>query len=159
MDQECGKLSIMPDNRDQTLIRAASTADAERMAQLCQQLGYPASQEQVARRLDQIQREEGHAVYVAQRADGHVIGWVHVCRRHLVLAEPQAEIEGLVVDEGYRHGGVGRSLMEQTERWASAQGCAAVSLRSNVIRESAHAFYERIGYRHVKTQRAFRKCL
>ena len=32
-------------------------------------------------------------------------------------------------------------------------------LRSNVIRERAHAFYERHGYTHVKTQKAFRKQL
>jgi N-acetylglutamate synthase-like GNAT family acetyltransferase len=159
MDQECGKLSIVPNDQNQTLIRSARPADAGRMARLCQQLGYPASQEQVARRLAQIEREKRHAVYVAERADGHVIGWVHVCVRHLVLADPQAEIEGLVVDEGYRHGGVGRSLMERAERWARAQGCAAVFLRSNVVREAAHVFYERIGYRHVKTQRAFRRRL
>jgi hypothetical protein len=34
-----------------------------------------------------------------------------------------------------------------------------MSVRSNVIRERAHAFYERHGYIHFKTQKAFRKPL
>ena len=124
---------------------------------LCQQLGYSASQEQVQRRLNQIQPEDGNAVYVAERSDGRVIGWVQVRVRQLVVADQQAEIEGLVVDEGYRRCGVGRLLMERAERWARAKGCGVVHLRSNVVRKEAHSFYEGIGYSNVKTQWTFRK--
>ena len=34
-----------------------------------------------------------------------------------------------------------------------------MSVRSNVIRERAHQFYERTGYEHYKTQKSFRKPL
>jgi hypothetical protein len=34
-----------------------------------------------------------------------------------------------------------------------------MGLRSNVIREKAHAFYEKLGYRLIKTQKCFRKGL
>jgi hypothetical protein len=34
-----------------------------------------------------------------------------------------------------------------------------MSVRSNVIRDRAHKFYERQGYEHYKTQKAFRKPL
>jgi GNAT superfamily N-acetyltransferase len=137
----------------------ASSGDAERVAVLCQQLGYPASQEQVQRRLHQIHQDESHAVYVAEQSDGHVVGWVHVYIGQLVVTDPQAEIGGLVVDEGYRRRGVGRLLMEQAERWAREKGCWAVHLRSNIVRRDAHVFYERIGYSNVKKSRVFRKVL
>jgi len=39
------------------------------------------------------------------------------------------------------------------------KSCRAIGLRSNVIRERARAFYERHGYQHFKTQKAFRKDL
>lgn len=152
-------MSIEPDNSNQTAVRLARAGDAERIAVLCQQLGYPASQEQVQRRLDQIQQNGGHALYVAEQSDGHVVGWVHVCVRQLVVADPQAEIGGLVVDEGYRCRGVGRLLMEQAERWARGKGCWAVYLRSNVVRKGAHLFYERIGYSNIKTSLVFQKAL
>jgi len=146
-------------NSWQTTIRLARTGDTEHIAVLCQQLGYPASQEEIQQRLNQIQPREGHAVYVAELPDGRVVGWIHVCVRQLVVADPQAEIEGLVVAEGHRRCGVGRLLMQQAEQWAREKGCWAVCLRSNVIRTDAHAFYERIGYSNIKTSLTFRKVL
>jgi GNAT superfamily N-acetyltransferase len=140
-------------------VRLASGRDAERMAVLCQQLGYPASQEEVQRRLGQIQRDGHHAVYVAELPDGGVVGWVHVHVRQLVVADPQAEIGGLVVDEGHRRCGAGQLLMQRAERWARERGCSAVCLRSNVVRKGAHVFYDKLGYRTIKTQLAFRKVL
>ena len=41
--------------------------------------------------------------------------------------------------------------------WAREMGCRAVSLRSNVVRDGAHAFYEKAGYRRIKTQHVFQK--
>jgi GNAT superfamily N-acetyltransferase len=125
---------------------------------LCQQLGYPASQEEVQRRLNQIQQDDQHTVCGAELS-GHVVGWVHVYVCQLLVADPQAEIGGLVVDEGHRRRGVGRLLMQQAEQWAREKGCWAVYLRSNVVREGAHAFYEGIGYSSAKTSMAFRKAL
>ena len=75
------------------------------------------------------------------------------------VRDSQAEIGGLVVDEGLRGRGVGRMLMRQAEVWALAQGCRAIRLRSNIVREGAHSFYERLGYSRLKTQTVFRKPL
>jgi len=63
------------------------------------------------------------------------------------------------VDEQVRSGGVGWLLLEAAEQWARRMRCGVMSLCSNVIRERAHSFYERHGYEHYKTQKAFRKKL
>jgi len=68
-------------------------------------------------------------------------------------------LNGLVVDDKRRSLGAGAMLLAAAERWAKSQGCKSVSVRSNVIRGRAHAFYERHGYEHYKTQKAFRKIL
>jgi GNAT superfamily N-acetyltransferase len=151
-------LTIEPNDSNQAAIRLACAGDEERIAILCQQLGYPASQEEVRRRLNQIQQDDQHTVYVAELS-GYVVGWVHVHFCQLLVADPQAEIGGLVVDEGHRRCGIGRLLMQQAEQWAREKGCWAVYLRSNVVRKDAHAFYEGIGYSNVKTSTAFRKAL
>jgi GNAT superfamily N-acetyltransferase len=140
-------------------VRRASRADAQPIAALCVQLGYPTSPEEVVRRLAKIEQDDDHALYVAELPGGGVIGWVHVYVSRLLVADPSAEIGGLVVDEAYRRRGVGRRLMEEAERWAGERGCAAINLRSNIIRKEAHAFYERIGYSNVKTQLKFHKPL
>lgn len=100
-----------------------------------------------------------HALLVAETPAGEVVGWLHVSVNPLVDSDVRAEINGLVVAEGQRSRGAGRLLLEEAERWARGRGCRTVSLRSNVIRERAHRFYERLGYEHYKTQKAFRKTL
>ena len=65
----------------------------------------------------------------------------------------------LVVREGRRGNGIGEQLMRYAEQWAAQRGAACVRLRSNVIRADAHRFYQRLGYRVVKTQLSFEKLL
>jgi N-acetylglutamate synthase-like GNAT family acetyltransferase len=150
---------IEPDDSEPIAIRPARAADAERIAVLCGQLGYPASPQQVQRRLQQIRQGASHAVFVAERSNGTVVGWVHVYLCSLVVADVQAEIGGLVVSEDCHRRGVGRMLMERAEQWARERGTAKVQVRSNIVREGAHAFYKSIGYDKVKTSLTFRKAL
>jgi len=137
-------------------IRPAGTGDSPGLAALCGQLWYPTTVEQVEQRLEQLQTDEQHCVYVAELASGAVVGWIYVYLIRSLLDDPQAEIGGLIVDEGCRGQRIGERLLKQAEQWAGEHGCCAVSVRSNVIRKDAHRFYERLGYRVVKTQLALR---
>jgi GNAT superfamily N-acetyltransferase len=87
------------------------------------------------------------------------VGWLHGSVSHLLESDIRAEVNGLIVAEGQRSAGAGASLLEAAEEWARKRGCQAMNVRSNVIRERAHKFYERQGYEHYKTQKAFRKKL
>ena len=53
----------------------------------------------------------------------------------------------------------GKVCWRVPEQWARERGIRTIGLRSNVIRERAHAFYEREGYTVLKKQKAFRKTL
>ncbi len=131
------------------------------MAQLSGELGYPASAAQIATRLRQLTLVSKHAVFVAESPDAAtgLIGWVHVSVSHLLEIDMRAEVNGLIVAEGQRGAGAGAKLLEAAEEWARRRGCRGMNVRSNVIRERAHGFYERNGYEHYKTQKAFRKTL
>jgi hypothetical protein len=50
-------------------------------------------------------------------------------------------------------------LVERGEEWARQRRLAVIGVRSNIIRERTHAFYERLGYAATKTQKVFRKML
>ena len=139
-------------------IREARPRDYARIAELAGQLGYPSSADEIAKRLDGMQHSNEHAVFVAQ-VGGELAGWLAVFVYRVVEADARAEISGFVVDERYRSQRIGMHLLARAERWAREKGCRAIGLRSNVIRDRAHAFYERHGYRHVKTQKSFRKDL
>ena len=47
--------------------------------------------------------------------------------------------------------------MARAEEWGRAQGCSIVRLSSSSIRVESHRFYERLGYRNIKTQYSFVK--
>jgi GNAT superfamily N-acetyltransferase len=138
-------------------IRRALSADAPRLADLANQLSYSSAPEQVAARLRALDQSHDQAVFVAAGADGRAVGFVHVQIRHAVEHDTRAEVASLVVDESVRSRGVGRRLMEAAEAWAQNKGMTTIVLRSNAMRERAHVFYERLGYRHTKSQKFFMK--
>ncbi len=140
-------------------IRRARQTDATRIAELSGQLGYPTTIRAMAVRLRMALREKGGACFVAETKEEGVVGWVHVSATPLLEVERRAEVNGLVVDEKVRSRGVGWSLLKVAEEWALKQRCKGMSVRSNVLRERAHGFYERHGYEHYKTQKSFRKKL
>ena len=137
-------------------VRRAAGPDAARLAELSTALGYPMITAEAAQRLAEIARHPDHAILVAE-ADDRVEGWIQVSLPRIFETPRQAEIAGLIVDESARSGGIGRQLVAAAETWAHEQGCRAIRVRSNVIRERAHAFYEREGFREIKTQKVLEK--
>jgi GNAT superfamily N-acetyltransferase len=140
-------------------IRRVEQSDAERVAMLSGQLGYPATSAQILQRMKRLKPASEHAVFVADLPGTGIVGWLHVSVAHLIDSETRAEVNGLVVAESHRSLGAGALLLDAAEEWARQHGCTAMNVRSNVIRERAHKFYERQGYEHYKSQKAFRKAL
>jgi GNAT superfamily N-acetyltransferase len=140
-------------------VRPMTLRDAAAVADLCTQLGYPATTETMERRIAALAGRDDHGLLVATVDGEWVVGWIHVCSAMLIEIDPLAEVWGLVVDAEERGRGVGRLLMEAAERWAIARGHRVLRLRSRVQREGAHRFYERLGYRIAKTSHTFQKQL
>jgi GNAT superfamily N-acetyltransferase len=140
-------------------IRRARDSDAPRLAALSGELGYPVTTADITRRLRRLKSAPQNALFVAESSGTGVVGWAHVSVMHLLEVGTRAELNGLIVAEGQRSLGAGAKLLEAAEQWARKHGCQAISVRSNVVRERAHKFYERQGYEHYKTQKAFRKTL
>ena len=140
-------------------VRPATLSDAPQLASLASQLGYASTPEQVASRFREIAREAEHLILVAEDSAGHLAGYIEIFPFRTIGADARIEIASLVVDESRRSQGVGRLLMEHAESWGRAEGFAEAGLRSNVIRERAHTFYENLGYCVTKTQKSFRKKL
>jgi GNAT superfamily N-acetyltransferase len=139
-------------------IRPIRAGDAAAAAVLCTQLGYPADEAAVLARIAQIAGDAHRAVLVAC-LDHVVVGWIDLSVEYHLQSEPAALIGGLVVAELARNHGIGRLLCKAAEDWARAQGVMRLRVRSNAIRERAHAFYLRDGYARVKTSAVFEKAL
>jgi GNAT superfamily N-acetyltransferase len=145
---------------DRLTIRKARLGDAYAVAELSGQLGYPTPEKDMADRLAHLLHHPRFGtVLVAETSAGQVIGWLHASVTPLLEVPLRAEVNGLIVAEAHRSAGAGEKLLQAAERWAKDKGCNGMSVRSNVVRDRAHAFYLRNGYEHYKTQKAFRKKL
>jgi GNAT superfamily N-acetyltransferase len=139
-------------------VRVARESDASDVASLTAQLGYQVTPDEVTSRLSRILRRSDQRFIVAEDQQ-RIVGWVHALVVEYVEANPFAVIGGLVVDKSSRRRGIGRMLMEYAETWAKEQRCSIVRLWSSAGRTGAHQFYERQGYKNIKTQYSFVKPL
>ena len=147
------------DDKQRCDIRLAALGDAERVAALSAQLGYPATAEQVRGRLADLLSDTHHAVFVAVAPDSRVGAWIHVFKRKAIASDGAAEIGGLIVDESCRRGGIGGALVERAAAWARERGCGSLCVQSNVVREDARRFYTGLGFDVIKRQAVFRRTL
>jgi aminoglycoside 6'-N-acetyltransferase I len=102
------------------------------------------------------------AVFVAERPDGSVCGYVEVGFRNYADGcdtSPVGYIEAWYVDPGVRRSGYGRALLEAAESWARSRGyseMASDTLLDNTVSYAAHI---RSGYSEVERIVQFRKSL
>jgi GNAT superfamily N-acetyltransferase len=130
-------------------VRPADRRDADALARLCTQLGYPTQASDMPSRLEHLNGDPSVQALVAED-EGDVIGLITTHIRHTVNhAAPLAQITLLVVDEARRGTGVGRELVTAAEAWARGCGCKRIVVTTALHRGEAHAFYERLDYAHT----------
>lgn len=130
-------------------VRDAMPGDADAMARLCVQLGYPTEQSVMPLRLARLNADPNARALVATQGE-EVVGLVTAHLRHTINHEaPIGQITLLVVDEAVRSRGAGRALVEAVETWARSRGTKRITVTTALNRTGAHAFYEKAGYSHT----------
>lgn len=142
-----------------SLIRRAALKDANRLAGLSSQLGYPISTAELTRLLEALELDSDHAVFVLEDREGQICGFVHVLVAKRIFLDDFAELGGLVVDQDSRGEGYGKQLLAAAERWSASRGIGEMRVRSNITRTSAREFYLGEGYQDNKKQTVFLKIL
>lgn len=136
-------------------IRIAGPRDADRIAALLTELGYPHDRDQASARLLAWAAEPQGEVLVAETAGsgtgepeaGVTAGFAAVHRvAYFERPGAFARVVALSVDAAQRRAGVGRCLMAAVEHWAAAHGCVNVEVTSLRSRDAAHRFYAALGY-------------
>jgi GNAT superfamily N-acetyltransferase len=126
-------------------LRTARPADAERIATLFTEEGYPAGPSDIATRLDRFASPYGRVI-VAEM-DGEVLGFI------ALHALPRFEhddwivrVLALVVEAGVRERGVGHMLMAEAETMGLELGAAFTEVTAGHHRPEAQRLFESIGY-------------
>ncbi len=128
-----------------TTVRPATAADAERIAALFTDEGYPAGPSDIVERLARFDSPYSR-VLVADH-DGEVLGFVAVhALPRFEHSDRVVRIMALVVDAAVRERGVGRLLMEAAEDLGREVGAAFAEVTAGHHRPDARRLYEEIGY-------------
>jgi len=129
----------------QLTIRTATEEDADRLAALLTDEGYPAGPSDLARRVARFGTADSR-VLVAEQAE-EVLGFVAF---HLV---PRFETEDwfvriltVVVDPGARERGIAKALLADVERVGREEGVAFLEVTSGHHRPDARKLFESVGY-------------
>ncbi|MGH2850480.1 MAG: GNAT family N-acetyltransferase [Solirubrobacteraceae bacterium] len=127
-------------------LRDATPGDAEAVAELLSEMGYPVSAADAADLLAAFSADAGSRVQVAE-VSGALAGLIatHVVPR-LDSERRSCRIVDLVVAERHRRNGIGAALIDAAEQEARQQECTRLDLSTGDWRPDAHAFYERMGF-------------
>lgn len=127
-------------------LRPVHRSDLARLTVLLDQLGYPADEADVDKRLDGWLDDPASRLIGADYR-GELVG---VAALHVM---PMLEIDGkcgrllaLVVDERYRSLGVGQALVTEVEEQARTAGCVKLEITSSRSRTRTQEFYKQLGY-------------
>lgn len=130
-----------------TDLRSAMIADADDVARLLSELGYPCEIDDAVERIDAIATNDRQALVLARR-DGVVCGLVALdFMYYLPLGTITCRVTALVVTPTAQGLGIGRQLLKEAERRARSGGAARIELTSGSQRTEAHAFYRACGYK------------
>jgi len=62
------------------------------------------------------------------------------------LGAPSGVVEDVVVRKEWRRRGIGQKMLDLALHYCKSRGCYKLALSSNLQREEAHRFYERLGF-------------
>lgn len=126
-------------------LRPATPDDAERIAALFTDEGYPSGPSDIVDRLGRFDSE--HSRVVVADHGGEVLGFVAVhALPRFEHSDRIIRIMALVVDAGVRERGIGRLLMAEAERIGSEVGAAFAEVTAGHHRPDARRLYEELGY-------------
>jgi GNAT superfamily N-acetyltransferase len=126
-------------------VRQATNDDAEAIASLLTDEGYPSGPSDITDRLSRY--ASPHSQVIVADHEGDVLGFIaiHALPR-FEASDRVVRIMALVVGAGERDRGVGHLLMQEAERIGKELGAAFVEVTAGHHRADARHLYESLGY-------------
>jgi GNAT superfamily N-acetyltransferase len=131
--------------RQSVTLRPATDEDADRIAALLTDEGYPTGPSDIVDRLGRF--ASPHSQVIVAEYEGETLGFIalHALPR-FEHSDRVIRIMALVVDAGVRDRGVGHLLMSEAERIGRELDAAFVEVTAGHHRPDARHLYETLGY-------------
>lgn len=123
---------------------------------------HASTDEHRAEMAEQLADENLFAVFVAERGNGQLGGFLEASLRRYAdgcSTSPVGYIEGWYVDDEVRRQGVGGQLVKAAEQWALARGCQEMASDCEIDNDVSLRAHLAIGYAEVERLIHFQKSL
>ncbi len=112
--------------------------------------------------MEELLSDPGYQVYVAERSEGRLGGFVEVSLRKYAEgcdSSPVGYIEGWYVDAHLRCQGIGGQLVKTAEDWVKNAGCQEIASDCTLENTISHNAHLALGYQEVERLIHFKKRL
>ena len=143
-----------------TTIRAVRPEDNAEWLRMRRSLWDECPEDQQVREMQEIVESDTEEVFVAERPDGGLCGFVEAAIRPWAIgceARPVGYVEGWNVDEDARRHGAGRALVEAAEAWARSRDCRQMASDAELWNEVSQQAHGALGYVETARLVLFRK--
>lgn len=144
------------------MILRATDTDTLALAQLAIQMWASHSLAELERDFAKALRDENAACFLAY-AEGKPIGFAQCGLRFDYVegteTSPVGYLEGILIQEAYRHRGFARKLLEACENWARSKKCTEFASDCELGNRNSLSFHLAMGFEEANRVICFRKSL
>lgn len=144
------------------MILKAERHDAPVIARLAMQMWEGHDADELTKEFEALLGNPSCAVFLCEE-NGNRVGFAQCqLRRDYVegtSSSPVGYLEGIFVEEAYRHRGNARALLATCERWAREMGCSEFASDCELSNEASLAFHLKMGFAEANRVICFAKTL
>lgn len=144
------------------MIRRAKVEDARIVAELAIKMWDSHTIEELGQDFENIIANKESAVFI-YLVDNQSVGFAQCQLRHDYVegteSSPVGYLEGIFVEEEFRHKGYAKQLLKECEKWAKEQGCTEFASDCELGNDASLAFHTKMGFEEVNRVICFAKRL
>ena len=140
----------------------ADPGDSEALAKLVGIIWPEHTPEELERIIRNYMNSDSSAVF-SESADGQIVGAALCCLRNDDVegceTSPVGYLEGVSINEEYRHKGIAKRLVSECEQWAREKGCSEFASDCELTNTASLNFHLCIGFQEENRIICFKKML
>lgn len=140
----------------------ADPGDLRSLAKLVKIIWPEHTPEELERIIRNYMNSDNSAVF-SESVDGQIVGAALCCLRHDYVegceTSPVGYLEGVSIDEEYRHKEIAKKLVSECEQWAKEKGCTEFASDCELKNTDSMNFHLGIGFQEKNRIICFKKML
>ena len=144
------------------MIKQATQKEAMSLAKLAIQMWEDNKIEELAEHFEKLVADEDAACFL-KYVDGEAVGFAQCQLRHDYVegteTSPVGYLEGILVEETYRHKGYAKELLRECEQWAKSKGCTEFASDCELENEESLRFHMAMQFEEANRVICFRKSI